>query len=239
MRSFTWPGESVVGRWTSGKKTKIRDSRVLGTRNLAQCSSQAKDRPRVLISASAVGYYGDRGEEAAARGEPFWLRLPRRSVPRMGSCRSARLRCRHSNRADPHRRGPQPLGRGSAENVAAVPDGRGRKPRFRPPVDELDSHPGPGRRRPSHSEDRPAAGARQPGRAEARNQRRVHQDARCRLITANHLPRSRFRRKACLWPDGRRSLAWQPARRTCRNSSPVDTRSSIDLRKALEAMLRK
>lgn len=63
-------GESVVGRWTSGKKTEIRDSRVLGTRNLAQSLAQAKDRPRVLISASAVGYYGDRGEELLREESP-------------------------------------------------------------------------------------------------------------------------------------------------------------------------
>jgi uncharacterized protein len=56
-------GESVVGRWTSSKKTKIHDSRVLGTSNLAQSLAAAKDRPRVLISASAVGYYGDRADE--------------------------------------------------------------------------------------------------------------------------------------------------------------------------------
>jgi uncharacterized protein len=56
-------GESVVGRWTSGKKAKIHDSRVIGTRNLAQSLAQAKDRPRVLMSASAVGYYGDRADE--------------------------------------------------------------------------------------------------------------------------------------------------------------------------------
>jgi len=56
-------GESVVGRWTVSKKAKIRDSRVLGTRNLAQSLAKAKDRPRVLITASAIGYYGDRADE--------------------------------------------------------------------------------------------------------------------------------------------------------------------------------
>ncbi len=56
-------GESVVGRWTKSKKARIRDSRVLGTRNLAQALAAAKDRPRVFVSASAVGYYGDRGDE--------------------------------------------------------------------------------------------------------------------------------------------------------------------------------
>ena len=56
-------GETVVGRWTWSKKAKIRDSRVTGTRNLVHALLDAKDRPRVLISASAIGYYGDRGEE--------------------------------------------------------------------------------------------------------------------------------------------------------------------------------
>lgn len=63
-------GESVVGRWTRGKKSKIRDSRVNGTRHLAQALAQAKDRPRLLISASAVGYYGDRGEELLHEESP-------------------------------------------------------------------------------------------------------------------------------------------------------------------------
>lgn len=56
-------GETVVGRWSASKKTKIRDSRVTGTRNLVHALLEAKDRPRVLISASAIGYYGDRGDE--------------------------------------------------------------------------------------------------------------------------------------------------------------------------------
>jgi uncharacterized protein len=56
-------GETVVGRWTASKKTNIRDSRVTGTRNLVHALLEAKDRPRVLISASAIGYYGDRGDE--------------------------------------------------------------------------------------------------------------------------------------------------------------------------------
>ena len=57
-------GESVAaGRWTTARKAMIRDSRVIGTRNLVQGIVQAATKPRVLVSASAVGYYGDRGEE--------------------------------------------------------------------------------------------------------------------------------------------------------------------------------
>jgi uncharacterized protein len=56
-------GESVVGRWTTAKKSRIRNSRVTGTRNLAQSVAKTKNHPRVLITASAVGYYGDRADE--------------------------------------------------------------------------------------------------------------------------------------------------------------------------------
>jgi uncharacterized protein (TIGR01777 family) len=56
-------GESIVGRWTDTKKKKIRDSRVIGTQNLAQALARAKDKPKVFICSSAIGYYGDRGDE--------------------------------------------------------------------------------------------------------------------------------------------------------------------------------
>jgi uncharacterized protein len=56
-------GESIVGRWNPKRKAAIRDSRVLGTRHLAEALAKAKQPPSVLVSASAIGYYGNRGEE--------------------------------------------------------------------------------------------------------------------------------------------------------------------------------
>jgi uncharacterized protein (TIGR01777 family) len=56
-------GESIVGRWTDAKKRRVLESRVQGTRNFAEAAAAAPQRPRVFISASAIGYYGDRGEE--------------------------------------------------------------------------------------------------------------------------------------------------------------------------------
>jgi uncharacterized protein len=55
-------GETVAGRWTTNKKTRIYQSRIVGTRNLVAAMRKA-GHPRVLVSASAVGFYGDRGEE--------------------------------------------------------------------------------------------------------------------------------------------------------------------------------
>ena len=57
-------GESISnGRWTAGRKARIRDSRVKGTLLLSQALAGLDPRPGVLISASAFGYYGDRGDE--------------------------------------------------------------------------------------------------------------------------------------------------------------------------------
>jgi uncharacterized protein (TIGR01777 family) len=68
-------GESVVGRWTETKKKAIRDSRVLGTRHLTAALAQTEVKPRVLVCASAVGFYGNRGEELlreeSATGQGF------------------------------------------------------------------------------------------------------------------------------------------------------------------------
>ncbi|MEQ1906134.1 MAG: TIGR01777 family oxidoreductase [Pirellulaceae bacterium] len=57
-------GESIAeGRWTAARKKRIRDSRVVGTRNLVQSIKSWTTKPRVLISGSAVGIYGDRGDD--------------------------------------------------------------------------------------------------------------------------------------------------------------------------------
>ena len=56
-------GESVVGRWSRNKKARILNSRKQGTMTLASAAARSKRPPKVVISASAVGYYGNRGDE--------------------------------------------------------------------------------------------------------------------------------------------------------------------------------
>ena len=56
-------GESIVGRWTKTKKIKIRGSRVAGTTTLAEALAGTQDKPQVFACSSAIGYYGDRGNE--------------------------------------------------------------------------------------------------------------------------------------------------------------------------------
>jgi len=63
-------GESIVGRWTEAKKQRIVQSRVPPTRSLAEALAGASQLPRVLVCASAVGYYGDRGDEILREDSP-------------------------------------------------------------------------------------------------------------------------------------------------------------------------
>jgi uncharacterized protein len=68
---FNLSGEPIAeGRWSEEKKRRIRDSRILGTRNLVAGLAASPDRPRVLVSASAVGYYGDRGDTELDENAP-------------------------------------------------------------------------------------------------------------------------------------------------------------------------
>jgi hypothetical protein len=69
-------GESIAaGRWTAAKKARIRDSRVGSTRLLCERLARTSRPPKVLVCASAIGYYGDRGDqvlrEDSAAGKDF------------------------------------------------------------------------------------------------------------------------------------------------------------------------
>ncbi len=68
-------GETIDGRWTDSKKRKIEESRVRGTSLMAQTLAGLSSPPGVLVASSAVGYYGDRGDEvlseASSQGSGF------------------------------------------------------------------------------------------------------------------------------------------------------------------------
>jgi len=73
-------GEPILGgRWTPARKALLRESRVQFTEDLVRAWARATRPPRVLVSGSAVGYYGDRGaerlDETSARGEDFLATL--------------------------------------------------------------------------------------------------------------------------------------------------------------------
>ena len=63
-------GETVVGRWTAEKKHEIRESRVSATQHLATALTKSSSKPRVFVCASAVGFYGNRGDELLTEDSP-------------------------------------------------------------------------------------------------------------------------------------------------------------------------
>jgi len=63
-------GESLDQRWTEAAKQRIRRSRERATKNLVDAISAASPRPRTLVSQSAVGYYGDRGDALVDESMP-------------------------------------------------------------------------------------------------------------------------------------------------------------------------
>jgi len=87
-------GEPIMAlRWTSAKKQRIRQSRVLGTQFLANTIAGLKHPPPVLLCASAIGYYGDRGTETLMEGSlPGRGFLPEVCVEWEAAARAARER---------------------------------------------------------------------------------------------------------------------------------------------------
>ena len=73
-------GEPINQRWNEEAKKRIMESRRAGTHNLVQAVGALEHRPRVLVSQSAIGYYGDRGDavvdESAPPGSGFGAEVP-------------------------------------------------------------------------------------------------------------------------------------------------------------------
>ena len=63
-------GETLAGRWTEHQREAIRESRIVGTRLLASALAGMSDGPRVLLCASATGFYGDRGATELTEQSP-------------------------------------------------------------------------------------------------------------------------------------------------------------------------
>jgi uncharacterized protein (TIGR01777 family) len=93
-------GESIAtGRWTERKKARILESRVRGTRLLAETLAGLSTPPGVMVSASAVGYYGDRGDELlreeSAPGSGFLAGVCRQWEAAADPAREAGIRVVH------------------------------------------------------------------------------------------------------------------------------------------------
>ena len=89
-------GESVVGRWTAAKKKAVRESRVQGTRSVASALARTESKPKAFVCASAVGFYGDRGDEVlseeSASGRGFLPEICREWEQASRICSEAGIR---------------------------------------------------------------------------------------------------------------------------------------------------
>ena len=89
-------GESVAGRWNEAKKRRIRDSRVMTTQNLTRALVAAEKKPAVFVCASAIGYYGNRGDEelteSSAAGRGFFPNSCREWEAATGPAQEAGIR---------------------------------------------------------------------------------------------------------------------------------------------------
>jgi uncharacterized protein (TIGR01777 family) len=94
-------GESIAsGRWTAPKKARIMDSRVQGTRLLAAGLAALEHKPEVLISASAIGFYGDRDDEtldeSSSPGQGFLADVCQAWEKQTGPAEDAGIRVVHA-----------------------------------------------------------------------------------------------------------------------------------------------
>ena len=96
-------GENLAQRWTDDVKRRIRDSRVQGTTLLAKTLATLVGKPRVFLSGSAIGVYGDRGDEVLDEIERARRRLSRVGLQGVGGGDGARGRRGNSRRESAHR----------------------------------------------------------------------------------------------------------------------------------------
>jgi uncharacterized protein len=93
-------GETVAGRWTEDKKRRVLESRVQGTRLVSEAIAGLERRPGVMVCASAIGIYGDRGAEPvtedSAPGEGFLADVVRSWEGAADPARAAGIRVVHT-----------------------------------------------------------------------------------------------------------------------------------------------
>jgi NAD dependent epimerase/dehydratase family enzyme len=123
-------------RWTAAYKKTILESRTLTTGALALALARLRQPPKVLLSASATGFYGSRGDEVLTEDSP------KGSGFLSDVCQdwenATAPASRHRRRSPALRRGAHPLRRRLEDDAASLPRRRRRPARQRHAMDELD-----------------------------------------------------------------------------------------------------
>ena len=224
-------GRSIgQGRWNAGVKNELRSSRIDATTTIAAAIARCEKPPSLLINASAVGYYGDRGDEVLDESSTARNRVSRRLVARLGTGGPRRTIERHAGRSPPIRHDRRRWRR-PREDVVALQARSRWTDGLRPPVLAVG---GDGRCARGDS-----FRHRQPGAFRSRQCRlttgdpvfRFHEDSRLRPPTAGSSADAGVCRAARSRRDGRRPAALlpeSPSKGPRRSRVPVsEPRSSI------------
>ena len=134
-------GEPIAAkRWSVAQKAKLRSSRIDATRSLVDAISKANVKPKFLINASAVGYYGPHGDETVYGKDRLRIGLSLASLCRVGRRGKKGRSVRRQSRAGAHRHRARQRQGSVSQDGRAVQDVRRRSLRLRPTVDALDSY---------------------------------------------------------------------------------------------------
>ena len=91
-------GANIAGRrWSQAYKQELLDSRIQGTQLVSQAVADLAEKPRAFLCASAIGYYGHRGDQELNERISCRRRIPARGLPAMGKCLPVGKRSRHSS----------------------------------------------------------------------------------------------------------------------------------------------
>ena len=203
-------GENIAAqRWTADFKRRIRDSRVEGTRRLCETLARWARPPRTLVSASAIGYYGDRGDEKLEENSPAgsgflaevardWEAATQPAVAAGIRVVVARLGVVLSPRGGALAK-MLPLFRFGGGGIV----GGGRQYWSWISLDDTAGRNGP------PAGERVGVGARQPRGAAVRDERGIHQDPGDRLEPTGNRPAARVCRALGSGRDGGRTAAGQ------------------------------
>jgi uncharacterized protein len=206
-------GEGIFGRWTAAKKSKIRDSRVVGTFNLASALAQAEDKPKVFVCGSAIGYYGNRGDETlreeSAPGTGFLAEVCQDWEEATTPAVQADIRTAHVR-----------------TGIVLSPKGGALGAMLPPFKVGLGGRTGNGQQWMSWIDVRDMVGAihhilkndliqgpGEPGRTQASQEHGVRYNAGQRAVASGNFALAGVRRKACVWRNGGRTAARKPESR--------------------------
>ncbi len=175
-------------RWSDGYKKEILDSRRSSTRLLTEALAGLDPKPSVLLSGSAIGFYGDTGDRFVDEDSPAAHDFAAAVAARLGSLSRCRKRRRNPHGVLAHRHRLEHQRRRARQGAPAVQGRRRRSARIGTPVPQLDRAPRSHRRDAIPARRRRRQRTGQPHSTQPGDQSRVHEGHRDRAPPAGVVP---------------------------------------------------